>query len=70
MILLNFNFTFIIIHENRDTFRQFKPYEVKIKSHHYGFFYLYMAFQEGFEPPTDSLEGILLFLNCSFFEFW
>ena len=32
----------------------------KIKSHRNDFFYLYMAFQEGFEPPTDSLEGILL----------
>ena len=34
------------------------PYQTKIKSHIDGFFYHPMAFQEGFEPPTDSLEGI------------
>ena len=40
----------------------------KLKSHINGFFYLYMAFQEGFEPPTDSLEGILLIFNTIGFK--
>ena len=27
------------------------------------FYYLHIVFQEGLEPPTDSLVGILLFIN-------
>ena len=27
-----------------------------------------VAFQEGFEPPTDSLEGILLYQNSNLTE--
>ena len=33
----------------------------KIKSQNDGFIKVQMAFQEGFEPPTDSLEGIFQF---------
>ena len=67
MNLLNFYFSFIIIYQNRNFLILFMPYQTKIKSHIDGFYHP-MAFQEGFEPPTDSLEGILLIFNTIGFK--
>ena len=63
MTPLNCCVSFIIISQNNRKIEMFLyfllPYQVKIKSQRNGFFYLPMAFQKGFEPSTDSLEGIL-----------
>jgi len=49
-------FYICIIQQQRYKFKEMKI--KKIKSQNDGFIKVQMAFQEGFEPPTDSLEDI------------
>ena len=49
-------FYICIIQQQRYEFKEMKI--KKIKSQNDGFIKVQMAFQEGFEPPTDSLEDI------------